>query len=330
MTLIVMMMKRRSSLHDWSRTIHLSFLILLIHVLVVHNTSSFGANAQLYQNCQRDSSTGVTLQSCLVNRLNPLTYVAADGTAITLGTDSFAVVECETTGPGTIDTCTCFIVVNPSNPIEETDTCTSCTVTAISDTVFDNIFDCSNRLTGSCVGLDSSGACISSVDGAPVTPVSVPVSSSAPVAEPTAPTESPVTVTTPVPVEDSTPTATPVVGTTAAPVEDPAPMEPPMAGTTPAPVEDPVPSAPVEPIPAPVTDPVPVVVPVPVADPTTPVTDPVTVVNSCKGKDKGKCGGEGVTKQKKGKKGKKGKKKQCKKSKSNHNGQTYEEYLCHS
>ena len=160
--------------------------------------------AQLYQNCQIDTSTGVTLQTCLVNRPIPLTYTAADGTAITLGTLSAVAVTCETSVPGTVDTCTCFILVDPGAAIDNSDICTSCTVSTISATEFDNYFDCSNRLTGPCVGLDVNGVCISNVDvPVPVTvPAPVVVTTTAPVADPAVPvvTPAPVVVTTLAPV----------------------------------------------------------------------------------------------------------------------------------
>lgn len=217
-----------SSFPSMIRTTTTTFLILLIHVFILQNTSSGVVNAQLYQNCQIDTSTGVTIQSCLVNRPSPLTYTATDGTTTTLGSLSVLAVACDTAVPGTVDTCTCFILVDPGDTIEEADVCTSCTVTTITDAVFENYFDCSNRLTGTCVGLDASGTCISNVDGVPVTaPVTVPA--------PTVPV--PVAVPVAVPVVDPVPT-------TPAPVADPVdvPTPPPVADVPTAPVDPAVPT----------------------------------------------------------------------------------------
>jgi hypothetical protein len=168
-------------------------------------------DAQLYQACQDSTSEdGTPAQTCLVDRPSPLTYTAADGTGITLGEISFVIVICIPTVPGTVDTCGCLVVVNPSDPFVETDLCDSCTITAISDTEFDNVFDCSNRLpAGPCVGLDTGRNCISSAGVVPVTPA--PVTVPAPV---------PVVVSTPVPVDESAPEPVPV-----AEVLTPAPVD---------------------------------------------------------------------------------------------------------
>jgi hypothetical protein len=207
--------------------------------------------AQLYQNCQTDTSIGATTEGCLVDRSNPLTYTAADGTVTTLGTVSFLAVTCANSVPGTVETCSCFIIVNPSEEFTEEEVCNSCTVTAISATEFDNVFDCSNRLTGPCVGLDADRICINNENGVTPAPVTVPA--------PTIPT-------TPAPVDVSVPTPVPApVISTSAPVTDP---------TTPPPVAEPTP---------PVPDPQ----PVPITAPTT-TDEPTDVEPPTPGKDKKK------------------------------------------
>lgn len=204
-------------------------MILIINIIVTQTTP--GVDAQLYTDCQvsTDTTTGTTLEGCVVNKASPLTYTATDGTVITLGAVSLVGVSCDTSVPGTVDTCVCVILVDPSDPLLDTDFCNSCTVSAISETVFENYFDCSNRLTGNCVGLTADGACISST-GTTDPPVTAPVSEPTPVT-----VSAPTIVTTPAPVDPST-TSAPI----SVPVDTPAPVLAPVE--SPAPVGDEAPT----------------------------------------------------------------------------------------
>jgi hypothetical protein len=180
---------------------------------------TLGVEAQLYRGCQDLTlDDGTPFQGCIVDRPNPLTYTAADGTAITLGMNSNILVGCIPTVPNAIDACVCIVTVDPSDPPVATDDCSSCQITVISETEFDNIFDCSNRLTGPCVGLDENRNCISNDGGVTPTPVAVPA--------PTVPaTTAPVDVPVPTPdVTTETPVAIP-------PAPAPVPVEEPPTPT---------------------------------------------------------------------------------------------------
>lgn len=184
------------------------FLILLAFNIYSTRTTP-GVDAQLYVGCEADNATGTTVETCFVNRRSPLAYTATDGTVITLGTLSVLAVLCVNNVPGTLENCACAIVVDPVNSTVETDICSSCTISNISDTTFENYFDCSNRLNGTCVGLTATGECISNIDPAPVTPAPVPVAIPSPVAVPVTTTLAPRPIPTSFPVFRPTVTAVP-------------------------------------------------------------------------------------------------------------------------
>lgn len=123
-------------------------------------------NDQLYTNCQNYVSTdGATYSDCFYNTASPMAIPLSNGRTATFGTESYALVRCQTDVPRSVDTCSCAILVNPSDPVTSSDFCESCAVVAISETRFVPQFDCSNRLTGECVGFDVNTQCISNIDG---------------------------------------------------------------------------------------------------------------------------------------------------------------------
>ena len=189
-------------------------------------------SAEVYKSCQDAVATnGVTYNQCLFDASSPLSLTLSNGITISLGTESYAIVTCETGTARSIDTCYCNILVDPSDPWTNSELCNSCTILEISDTEFRSSFDCSNRLIGDCAGLDSNSICISNVGEDVPVPVQSPISTPAPRSLPTPFPRNPVT---PAPIVTETlvvttaplspPTPFPVFAITSAPRSAPTPF----------------------------------------------------------------------------------------------------------
>ena len=169
--------------------------MIVIGLLISSTQKKFMVQAQLFVSCSDvELDSGGTVEGCLYNTASPLTVSLTDGSSVTFGTESGIFVYCNPSVARSVDTCVCRVIVNPSDTASASDFCDSCTITAISDTEFDPYFDCSNRLVGDCVGIDSAGLCIdNNVAPAPVrVPVSIPPPTPFPVSAPRAtPLQSP-------------------------------------------------------------------------------------------------------------------------------------------
>ena len=190
----------------WMGILILIGLTINTHFLVVV------VDAQLFIDCV-DGGTdyGNPYEACVYNTTSPLSVPLDDGSMVSFGTESYAVIYCLFNSTRSPFSCACDIIVNPSDPVAENDYCNWCAVVAVSDTEFIPSFDCSNRLVGDCVGVDSDGICIdnsgsiiSSPPSAPngttvttprVAPVPAPVRAPVPVPRPS-PTKLPVAITT--------------------------------------------------------------------------------------------------------------------------------------
>ena len=209
-------------------------IMIVIGLLVGSTQKKFMVQAQLFVNCADiELDGGGTVEGCIYNAASPLTVSLTDGSSVTFGTESGIFVYCNPSVARSVDTCVCSVIVDPTDPATASDFCDSCTITAISDTEFDPYFDCSNRLVGDCVGIDSAGLCIDNNVGTAPAPVRVPISAplgnavpsptplpvSAPIA---APTPFLVTVATFAPLLPPTPF--PVTVATLAPLPPPTPF----------------------------------------------------------------------------------------------------------
>ena len=207
----------------WMGILILIGLTINTHFLVVV------VDAQLFIDCV-DGGTdyGNPYEACVYNTTSPLSVPLDDGSMVSFGTESYAVIYCLFNSTRSPFSCACDIIVNPSDPVAENDYCNWCAVVAVSDTEFIPSFDCSNRLVGDCVGVDSDGICIdnsgsiiSSPPSAPngttvttprVAPVPAPVRAPVPVPRPS-PTKLPVAITTldPTLLSDISPSRAPTV-----------------------------------------------------------------------------------------------------------------------
>jgi hypothetical protein len=151
----------------------------------------------LFYNCINVEENGVVYESCIYNTSSPVTYNLTDGTSRSFGTDSYITIRCVANTARSTSTCSCEFLVDPSNPPVSSDSCQSCTIQTISGIEFWPYFDCSNRLTGECVGFDFIGYCIANDDndgGGGGVPTSTSSSSSpirAPPSAPSRPTRAP-------------------------------------------------------------------------------------------------------------------------------------------
>ena len=205
----------------WMGILILIGLTINTHLLVVV------VDAQLFIDCV-DGGTdyGNPYEACVYNTTSPLSVPLDDGSMVSFGTESYAVINCPYNVPRSIVTCTCAIIVNPSDPVAENDLCNWCVVVAVSDSTFKPYFDCSNRLVGDCVGVDTDGICIDNNFGNVPAPTNIPIS--APVgAITTQPTVFPVTIPAPV----SFPTPYPVAGYTPSLITSSPANTPPMSPT---------------------------------------------------------------------------------------------------
>jgi hypothetical protein len=181
---------------------------MILMGLIVGNTNMYlVANAQLFVGCvdNVDAATGAETDFCIYNTPSPFIVDLTDGTSVSFGTESTVFTECLSNVTKSLETCTCFVVVNPSDPVAPSDFCSSCDIQILTDTEFLPYFDCSNRLVGDCVGFDATtGVCIDNTGSIPPAPapVSVPISS-----------QNPVGTTIPRPVLMTTPTAPPLPST---------------------------------------------------------------------------------------------------------------------
>ncbi len=135
--------------------------IVLVCVFVGNTNKHLFADAQLLIGCSNQvSATGFAFELCIHNKPSPYTAVLSNGSSVSFGLASFIATYCAIGLPLSVDSCDCTAIVNPSDPLAETDFCNSCTIASIANTTFQPYFDCSNRLVGDCVGLDVDGMCI--------------------------------------------------------------------------------------------------------------------------------------------------------------------------
>ena len=207
---------------------------IVMGLFVGNWNTSLAVNAQLFSVCLDFSRDGVTYDSCYWNTPSPVTFIVDDGSSIGFGTDSYVIASCISNTTRSIDTCSCNFIVNPSEPLEFSDFCNSCTVQIISDTEFLPSFDCSNRLVGDCVGFDLDGSCIDNNGGAGPAPVPAPAGT---VVTPIAPSTP--TTTNPAPRAPPTTPIPPTTTTTSAPRTPPTPF--PISATTREPRPQPTP-----------------------------------------------------------------------------------------
>ena len=196
---------RSAMIHQMNR-IWMGILILIgltinTHFLVVV------VDAQLFIDCV-DGGTilGFPYEACVYNAASPLTFTLWDDSMVSFGTESYAVIKCLYNVPRSPFTCKCDILVNPSDPVAENDSCNWCVVAAVSDSTFIPYFDCSNRLVGDCVGFDSDGYCIDNSGSIISSPPSAPIGTSTP-----QPTVFPVTIPAPVSFPDAGNTPSPQI-----------------------------------------------------------------------------------------------------------------------
>ena len=138
--------------------------------------------SNLFYGCSNETDNGVVYESCIYNTSSPVTYELTDRTLRSFGTDSYITTRCLANAAKSISSCSCEFIVNPSNPPTSSDTCKSCEIQILNETLFWPYFDCSNRLDGDCVGFDFVGNCIPSDDGVVSSPVPPSSPRSAPVA----------------------------------------------------------------------------------------------------------------------------------------------------